>query len=328
MKSKQILVVIFSIISTISIAQQKSEIEYSGFFDSYYFRGPIGFTADLGANFYFGDLSKRKIGQNLSLGMIYKTWPRIAFGGEFAVLLASATDHVPVRGYTYKGTNLGLTGYMRYYLRDDKITQHHHINHKKKFKPYLQFGLTGLYFKPKTTDLNGNQIKENVKIPVSLAIPVGIGFDFMMSNRITIAPEFLYYYTFSDNIDDIGEIHGGDSKDSYLTTGIKVTYYPFAPRTKRRKLSKAEIELLDKNVHTEGGAGNSANKKGNSDGNGALKDTETTEEYQSDDDLLQVEPQEEEIILPKDLEEENEDNPEDTELDSEDSDDGEEDWGW
>lgn len=296
MKIKNILSTLLLAFVGLLFAQQKKGIEYSGFFDSYYFRGPISLTLDAGANLYFGDLSNRKIGPNLSLGVSYKLWPRVAFGSELTFISASATDHVPARGYTYKGTNLGLTAYGKYYLREDIVRKHHQLKSRKVFKPYVQVGITGLFFSPTTTDINGDKLDQEANLPITLALPLGLGADFIISNRITIAPEFLYYYTFSDNIDNVSKNNAvgvSSAKDSYLTMGIKITYSPFSRRKKPKKMSSKEIELIinnNKNTGAGNSEGGASTEQGSTDGGaGSVKDTETEEEYQSDEDLLQLE---------------------------------------
>ncbi len=332
-KIKKIFTVLLFASLSMIFAQQKKGIEYSGFFDSYYFRGPIAFTLDAGVNLYFGDLSKRNIGPNVSLGVIYKQWPRVAFGGEFTFISASAEDHVETRGYKYDGTNLGLTAYTRYYLREDIVQRHNQLRKVKKFKPYFQFGVTGLYFNPTTTDTNGDKLDQESNFPVTLAIPAGLGADLILSDRITIAPEFLYYYTFSDNLDNVSKNNAvgvSNAKDSYLTMGIKITYSPFSPRKKAKKLSKKEVELL---MHNNEGNGNSGEKNTTGDvlndgGQGSVSDTKTEEEYQSDEDLLQLEPEDEEIIE-DDLSEEDSDFPDEENIEEDDdSESGDDSWGF
>lgn len=327
MKLKKILSTLLLACVSVSFAQQKKGIEYSGFFDSYYFRGPISFTFDAGTNLYFGDLSNRKVGPNISIGASYKLWPRVAFGGELTFISASATDHVATRGYNYKGTNFGLTGYGKYYLREDIVQKHHQLKNKKIFKPYLQLGITGLYFSTTTTDINGDKLPTQAKTPITLALPAGFGADFIISNKFTVAPEFLYYYTFSDNIDNVSKdnaIGVSSAKDSYLTMGIKLTFSPFAPRKKPKKLSGKELEMITENKQNSGGAENSEGGTSTEQGDGgagSVQDTETEEEYGEDEDLLQLE---EEVPEEETTEENLDSEGEETEKEEETTEDG---WG-
>src|ERR1700754_2326696 len=87
-------------------AQGKRHREYSGFFDSYYFRGPITYTIGLNLTAYRGDLtqslvSTNSLGYGVSIGANYKTWPRIAFGGEFSYFTLSGKDFEPRRGISF-----------------------------------------------------------------------------------------------------------------------------------------------------------------------------------------------------------------------------------
>ncbi|HTF80308.1 MAG TPA: hypothetical protein VL947_01230, partial [Cytophagales bacterium] len=67
-------------------AQNKKDTEYSGFFDSYYFRGPLNFIIGGGVTGYSGDLYKRQPSYILGVGASYKVWPRTYFGAQFNYL--------------------------------------------------------------------------------------------------------------------------------------------------------------------------------------------------------------------------------------------------
>ncbi|MDP5082208.1 MAG: hypothetical protein NWP87_06075, partial [Winogradskyella sp.] len=56
MRFRSVVLALLSTIAFVSNAQLKKGIEYSGFFDSYYWRGPVAFTGGLGLAVYSGDL--------------------------------------------------------------------------------------------------------------------------------------------------------------------------------------------------------------------------------------------------------------------------------
>ena len=64
----------------------KSTIEYSGFFDTYYWRGPWSFTGGASIPLYTGDfcdeLECNQLNPGFLLGAGYKIWPHVYFGGE------------------------------------------------------------------------------------------------------------------------------------------------------------------------------------------------------------------------------------------------------
>lgn len=276
---------------TTGFSQLKKDIEYSGFFDTYYRRGPVFFTGGIGTGMYFGDLCGgldcNKLRPDFSLGATYKIWPKVTLGTEVGFLLMGADDAVASRNFSYSGTNIELNAFGRYYLREDIVRRHSQLSQKKKkFKPYILTGLTGLFFFPKTVDADGNEITDGSGLPVTLAIPIGFGADIHISDRLTVGPEVAYKITFSDRIDNVAESFGNpSSNDPYAIVGIRIAYSPFVKHTKKRKLTEEEVQRIQESIDL-GGAGDSTN----------TNDPATTddldsgdEEYPEDSDLLQIE---------------------------------------
>ena len=86
MKLKHLIIAVLTALSFTAQGQAKKGIEYSSFFDSYYWRGPTAITFGAGTTGYFGDvcgdLSCVKPRFDFNLGLGYKVWPRVFLGLE------------------------------------------------------------------------------------------------------------------------------------------------------------------------------------------------------------------------------------------------------
>lgn len=240
---KRYLIIIFCTISIIQVqAQGKRQIEYSGFFDSYYYRGPISYTAGLGISSYRGDLTQNAFDFNpalaFSVGANYKTWPRIAFGGEINYTMLSAKDQDEARNLKFTGSITAFGAYGRFYLIDDVIRNARDRSRKPKiFKPYVSAGInymlyraTATYAGP-TTDTIGD---EGIKYPrKGFAVPVGLGFQWAITHRVGFVTELQYNFTFSDYLDGVSLRGNPDMNDGYVLVNFKLQICPSAPKMKK-----------------------------------------------------------------------------------------------
>ncbi len=231
-------------------AQYKKNIEYSGFFDSYYFRGPWSFTIGTGPTLYSGDLSgffdSPKIGWNGNIGMNYHMWPRVVFGGQFDYFTLRGVDTNEERGLSFTSNNWSLSAYGRFYLVEDIVRKHLDLFKRPKLlKPYIGTGLmlvrsnaspvidsTGA---PLTTSDDPNE-DPSVKA-FSLALPVNLGLSVDISHRVSIIGELSGVYTLTDKLDGVTSenAEGNSAKDGYAMFTLKLEYTPGAPRLKRKK---------------------------------------------------------------------------------------------
>jgi len=229
-------------------AQGKRHREYSGFFDSYYFRGPITYTLGVSMTAYRGDLSSGLIGTNslgygISIGANYKTWPRIAFGGEFSYFTLSGKDHEPRRGISFTSTNMELLAYGRFYFVDETVRVA--PDRKKErdlvfFKPYFTTGIGLLMNSPVSTYSDDIQdtvrVNEGKRYPgYGPVIPVGLGFSLSHSHRLSFVIEATYRFTFTDYLDDVSARGNSPKKDGYGFVSFKVQYCPGAPAKKKKQ---------------------------------------------------------------------------------------------
>lgn len=229
-------------------AQGKRHREYSGFFDSYYFRGPITYTLGGGMTAYRGDLSSGLIGTNslgygISIGANYKTWPRIAFGGEFSYFTLSGKDFDSQRSISFTSTNMELLAYGRFYFVDETVRVA--PDRKKErdlvfFKPYFTTGIGFLLYNPVSTSSNAAfdslKVTEGKSYPgYGPVIPVGLGFAICPTHRLSFVLEASYRFTFTDHLDDVSARGNSPKKDGYGFVSFKVQYCPGAPAKKKKQ---------------------------------------------------------------------------------------------
>jgi hypothetical protein len=216
--------------------------DYSGFFDSYYYRGPLSITGGIGASLYKGDATKGFYGTPslaFSLGANYKIWPRTVFGAEFQYL-SLAGKLGDSTGSSFTGTAWGLNLYGRLYLIDDIIRKSPDRRSNRKVKPYITAGVGFLHYTATGTLGNGSGIT-----PV---FPVGLGIEFKMSPRLQIVPEFSHTFTLSDKLDGAAVKKG---KDGYSMLMLKIQYSPFAPRKKKKTVSAPAEPNQHREEHQE-----------------------------------------------------------------------------
>ncbi|HVD98532.1 MAG TPA: outer membrane beta-barrel protein [Cytophagaceae bacterium] len=224
-----------TLVETLGVSKKR---EYSGFFDSYYYRGPLSITGGVGTSIYMGDLSNHFYGTpglGFSLGLNYKFWPRVMFGVEFQhqALSGKSKDSIPV---SFTGVNWGLNFYGRFYLVEDIIRKSPDRRTNKKVKPYITAGVGFTHFNAKGTYSSASGITP--------AFPAGLGIEFKISQRFQVMPEYTHTFTFNDRLDAAS--YGG-GKDGYGMILLKLQYAPFAPKKKK----KVKSAPADPNQHRE-----------------------------------------------------------------------------
>lgn len=256
-------------------AQKKNDLEYSGFFNRYYFRGPFSISGGLFTTFYGGDLCGgldcNEFKPGFHLGTRYHVWPYVVLGAEVNMANMGAegtfgtmdpqTENIIFRDGSFSGTNYEflLTG--RLYFVDDVINKHMDLDNKRKrVKPFVTLGVGGTMMNPTTTyvDEFDNEIRvtEGRTFPdPALIFPGGLGVEVMISKRVQIVMDLTYRYVMSDHIDAVSV--GGNNNDGYATFGLSVQYAPTAERMKPKKMSKKEaqenLKIIEKMNDAEGG---------------------------------------------------------------------------
>jgi hypothetical protein len=223
--------------------QMKKGIEYSGFFDSYYWRGPISITGGFGLASYAGDLcsdfSCSKIKPQFNLGVGYKLWPRVFIGGELNRFKLAATDVFPNRGFVFESKNTELAAYVNFYLLEDIVKRHNDLfTTKKIIKPYVHLGLSTMRYNVTVNATETDFPK------YTFLIPVGAGLLVDYTPRVKFSLEAAYKFSFSDYLDGVSELASTEKNDGFGVLRAKVIYTPMAKRVhpKAMKLDEEEKE--------------------------------------------------------------------------------------
>ena len=297
MKLRVTILALLAVLSFSTYGQMKKGINYSGFFDSYYWRGPVSVTGGIGLAGYSGDLCSDftciKPSLYYTLGVGYKLWPRVFVGGEIDYFTLNATDKSATRGYEFKSKNLELAGYVNFYLREDIVKRHQDlVKGYKIFKPYLYLGASGMRYN--VTD----NIGETTYPKYAFLIPVGLGANFHITHRVNVKLEGVYKIGFSDYLDGASEFASPDKNDSYGIIRAKLVYTPFARRvkTKKVKVDPEQRKLWnDRNAASSGGESSGGNSDSGSssdsgsdsssgeDANGGAGESESWDEIPEED---------------------------------------------
>jgi hypothetical protein len=227
------LIFIFFVIATLSAYPQKQKMQFSRFFNSFYYRGPWSLTFGGGLAAYRGTLCGRPECNTfkpvLSVGANYRIWPHIAFGTElnFFQLQAHGWGGLYVNSFT--SANLDIRPYIRYYLVDDVITRTSHKVNQKTVKPYLQIGIGAVYYSSQSyvfnTSDNSRVLSEGQKKSgIAIALPFTGGLCFTFSSRLRLLSELSYIFTVSDYLDNAHVKRNTllGLKDSYAMANIKL----------------------------------------------------------------------------------------------------------
>ncbi|MFN3404579.1 MAG: hypothetical protein ACK40G_10825 [Cytophagaceae bacterium] len=234
---------------TFSNAQHR-EIEYSGFFDSYYYRGPLSFTAGIGMAAYHGDVCKlfdcNKFGPAFSLGANYKIWPRVMFGAEFTYFRLKGEETIhPNRYLGFSSTNMELDAYARFYLIDDIVRNARDRNRPAAtFKAFILAGAGINRFTASSFSIAKDTIPTDSLFYVpegagafgyAPVFPVGFGLSFTITQRTTLIIDAAYRFTLSDQLDAVSLRGNPGNRDKYIIMNVKVQYSPTMPARKKKK---------------------------------------------------------------------------------------------
>jgi hypothetical protein len=259
-KLSHCIVGLLSLVATSTFAQQRVKtIEYSGFFDSYYYRGPLNITVGANTAFYMGDLGfapTPSISPGFNVGLSYKVWPKTYFGVDFNYLSFGSSLKDTSGTISFKNTMYELVGYGRFNLLDRNILFKTDINRRpQRIRPYITLGLGVAYHIPSVAVTDTNFAKSYVvasSSSIAFVLPASLGFAFYLNKRFSILTEFGYRYTFTDGLDGISKL-GTSSKDSYFTASLKIQYtlHPF-------KKKRAKYVPLQEVTRSGSGTGDAA----------------------------------------------------------------------
>ncbi len=208
----------------------------------------LGFLG--GTSYYIGDLNPKKVfyKSDLAFGAYvrYSLNSRLAFrGGVYYLTLKGDYGQPGVLFPQGKDINYRFTrnmldasvllemNFLPYDLKGSKVN---------KFTPYLAVGLGSSIYKRFLQDIKNN----SNKTVFILSLPVGVGVKYKLTKKIRVGFDWMFYKTFSDDIDVVGNnlpINPGDpyafkkgnsigNNDWYSFAGVSVTIGLFGKKPK------------------------------------------------------------------------------------------------
>lgn len=204
-----------------------------------YYRGPLHVTLAGGTGLYNGDLGNSP-GDNFyglagSLGVLYRLTPHLHLGSEFSYVSLGARDNLRDRGLAFTGRNGLGTVFLRYDLLNDESVFAALSGEPPILQAYVQGGAGLLLYNPRaylgTSRANGSTAffapERNDYPALAGAFPIGAGFSVHLFDRWRAGLEGNYYFTTTDQLDDISNKRlGGASAntDGFGTLMLKLDY--------------------------------------------------------------------------------------------------------
>ena len=220
-------------------AQHRRQVRHYNSQGRPYYQGPLHITLAGGTGFYDGSLGKSP-GDNFfgvagSLGVLYRLTPHLHLGSEFSYVPLGARDHLPERGLAFTGRNGLGTVFLRYDLLADESVFAASNGGPPIFQLYVQGGASLLLYDPQSY-LGTNQANSSTAFfaperndypALAGAFPIGAGFSVHLFDRWRAGLEGNYYFTTTNQLDDISNKRlGGASKsnDGFGTLMLKLDY--------------------------------------------------------------------------------------------------------
>ena len=219
-------------------AQHQRQVRHYNSQGRPYYRGPLHVTLGGGTALYNGDLGN-SLGDNflspaLSLGVLYRLTPHLHLGSEFSYLKLGARDRAKERGLAFTSTNGLGTVLLRFDLLPDESVFAASVAEAPIFQLYVQAGAGLLLYDPKSyvgteraTSGTSFLAPERNDYPALAGVaPVGAGFTVRIIDKLRVGLEGNYYFTTTDQLDDINLRLGGASanKDGFGTVMLKLDY--------------------------------------------------------------------------------------------------------
>ena len=219
-------------------AQHQRQVRHYDRLRRPYYQGPLHITLAGGTGFYNGDLGSSP-GDNFyglagSLGVLYRLTPHLHLGSEFSYVPLGARDHIRERGLAFRSHNGVGTVFLRYDLFTDQSVFAASTADAPLVQVYVQGGAGLLLYSPQSylgTNSDDNQAyfapERNDYPALAGAFPVGAGFGVHLLDRWRVGLEGNYYFTTTDQLDDISNKRlGGASanRDGFGTLMLKLDY--------------------------------------------------------------------------------------------------------
>ena len=219
-------------------AQHQRQVRYYNRQGRPYYRGPLQLTLGGGTALYSGDLGNSP-GDNflspaLSLGVRYRLTPHLHLGSELSYLKLGARDQAKERGLAFTSTNGLGTVLLRFDLLPDESMFAASAAEAPIFQVYVQGGAGLLLYNPqaylgtaRATEGTAFLAPERNDYPALAGVaPVGAGFTVRLLDQLRAGLEGNYYFTTTDQLDDINLRLGGasQSNDGFGTLMLRLDY--------------------------------------------------------------------------------------------------------
>ncbi len=201
-----------------------------------YYLGPMRVSAGVGTAFYDGDLgnslSNDFLGPALNLGVLYGLGPHWRVGGELGYMAMGARDQLPSRGLAFYSHNALGTAFLRYDLLGDPSIYATLPGPARRVQPFVQAGVGLMLYNPQAyvgteapTSTTSYLPPERNNYPALAGVlPVGGGLVVPLTDRINVTLEGNYYFTTTDNLDDVSQRGNPDRNDGFSTLMLKLDY--------------------------------------------------------------------------------------------------------
>ena len=220
-------------------AQHQRQVRHYNSQGRPYYQGPLRITLAGGTGLYNGDLGNSP-GDNFyglagSLGVLYRLTPHLHLGSEFSYVSLGARDHLRARGLAFTSNNGLGTVFLRYDLLADESVFAASNSESPIFQVYVQGGAGLLLYDPQSylgtsRASSGTAFfapERNDYPALAGAFPVGAGFSVHLFDRWRAGLEGNYYFTTTDQLDDISNkrLNGAStSLDGFGTLMLKLDY--------------------------------------------------------------------------------------------------------
>jgi hypothetical protein len=205
-----------------------------------YYAGPLRLTLGGGTALYNGDLGSSPgdnfFGPALSLGVLYRLSPHLHLGSEFSYASLGARDKLKERGLAFVSNNGLGTVFFRFDLLPDESIFVSSTAETPVFQVFVQGGAGLLLYDPKSyfgttsvpTDYAAFLAPERNDYPAMAGVaPVGGGFSVRITDQLRANLEANYYFTTTDQLDDVSSKRLGEaskSNDGFGTVMLKLEY--------------------------------------------------------------------------------------------------------
>jgi opacity protein-like surface antigen len=232
-------------LTTVLLAGQSAQAQFQRHVRHYnrqgrpYYAGPLRVTLGGGTALYNGDLGSSPgdafLGPALSAGVLYRLSPHLHLGSEFSYVSMGARDKLKERGLAFVSHNGLGTVFFRFDLLPDESVFAASMAEPPIFQVFVQGGAGLLLYNPKSyfgserSDDNTPFLRpERNDYPALAGVaPVGGGFSVRLTDQLRANLEGNYYFTTTDQLDDVSGLRLGEaskSNDGFGTLLLKLEY--------------------------------------------------------------------------------------------------------